>query len=138
MPATLSVYDESTAGDRGAPIVLRFPSEEITVRELIRERVYQEVQDHNLRQADPSRLGDGTFRGLVQPKNAEPALDGYRMREPREVDWREQYELALEAFEARRVIVLVNKRQADALDERVMVAPSTDVAFLKLVPLVGG
>ncbi len=48
MSITLTVFDETTAGDRGEPIVLEFLTEHITIRELIRQRVYQEVQDYNL------------------------------------------------------------------------------------------
>ena len=51
---------------------LEFPTERITVRELIRERVYQEVQDFNRKQ------GERVFRGLVQPTDAERVLNGRR------------------------------------------------------------
>ena len=64
MAATLTVRDETTTGDTISSFPLEFPTERITVRDLIRERVYQEVQDYN-------RRGDATFRGLVQPAGAE-------------------------------------------------------------------
>lgn len=133
MPATLEVYDESTTGDRGEPIVLEFLTEEITIRELIRERVYQEVQDFNLQQAQQP-----VFRGLVMPTDAEQTLNGYELKTKRQIDWQEQFDKATTAFEAGSILVLVNDRQADSLEERVTITPGTTVSFLKLVPLVGG
>jgi len=35
-------------------------------------------------------------------------------------------------------MVLVDDRQAESLDEDIVVKPETRVSFLKLVPLVGG
>lgn len=133
MPATLTVYDETTAGDRGDPIVLEFLTEHITVRELIRQRVYQEVQDYNLHQHQSP-----VFNGLIRPTDAEQVLNGYKLKKPRTLDWQAQYDKAVEAFEASRVLVLVNDRQAESLDEEVTITPGTGVSFLKLVPLVGG
>ncbi|MEM6257916.1 MAG: hypothetical protein AAGI37_06335 [Planctomycetota bacterium] len=133
MPATLTVYDESTTGGRSEPIVLEFLTEEVTVRELIRQRVYQEVQDYNLNQAKAP-----VFKGLVQPTDAEQTLNGYKLKKARQIDWSKQFDKAVDAFESGRVLVIVNDRQAESLDEHVVINPSTDVSFLKLVPLVGG
>ncbi|MEM6552097.1 MAG: hypothetical protein AAF750_08210 [Planctomycetota bacterium] len=36
---TLTVHDETTAGDRGDPIVLEFLTEEITVREVMADPI---------------------------------------------------------------------------------------------------
>jgi len=131
MPTTLTVRDESLAGSAVRRVELSFPSERITVRELIRERVYQEVQDYNLKR-------DGVFAGLVQPLESEAKLNGYALRPGREIDWRVQFERACEAYEKRRVLVLVGARQTTGLDETIEIARDTEVAFLKLVPLVGG
>jgi len=40
MPATLTVRDETTTGDVRNAITLEFLTDHITVRELIRQRVY--------------------------------------------------------------------------------------------------
>ncbi len=133
MSTTLTVYDESTTGDRGEPIVLEFLTEHITIRELIRQRVYQEVQDYNVQKAQKA-----VFRGLVQPTDAEKTLNGYKMKTPRKIEWQQQYDKAIEGFQAGRILVLVNDRQAESLDEEVTIRPDTAVSFLKLVPLVGG
>ena len=57
-------------------IPLDVPSERITVRELIRERVYQEVQDFN------HQPTSGVFCGLVQPDDTERMLNGKRRVSP--------------------------------------------------------
>jgi hypothetical protein len=66
---TITLRDQSTAGHPTGPdLTLDFLTEHITVRELLRSRVYQEVQDFNLK----LQQGDNPhFRGLVQPTAAE-------------------------------------------------------------------
>jgi hypothetical protein len=82
MAATLTVRDETTSGERGEAITLEFPTERVTVREIIRARVYQEVEDYNRKRADDGRV----FRGLVQPTDTERELNGYRVKSGREID----------------------------------------------------
>ena len=131
MPATITVRDETTAGGLQQEFSLEFPTDRIIVRELIRERVYQEVQDYN-------REKGGIFRGLIQPNDAEQELNGYRMKKPREIDWKKQFEKATEAFEANRILILVEDHQAESLDEEIEIGRGTEVTFLRLVMLVGG
>lgn len=135
MPATLMIRDEGLgAQEQDGGYELTVPSERLTIRELIRERVYQEVDDHN-RKTREGRAG--RFRGLVRPTDAEAALNGPASSR-REVDWKAQFELATRAFEDRRVLVLVGEKQATELDEAFEVTAGLEVTFLRLVPLVGG
>lgn len=131
MAVTLSIRDESTAGETTAALTLDFLTEEITVRELIRSRVFQEVKDHN---AGRRRAGPH----LVQPSATEARLNAGGSPATRTIDWEAQYAVALEAFERGRVLVLVDDRQAESLDHPITIAPDTTVTFLRLVPLVGG
>lgn len=131
MPTLLSIRDESLGGTSSREWTLELLEERTTVQELIRSRVYQEVQDYNLRQGE-------VFHGLVQPEASEQSLNGWKMREHRVIDWKRQYELALDAFEQNRVLLLINDRQAESLDEEFVVGPSTQVTFLRLALLVGG
>jgi hypothetical protein len=103
----------------------------MTVRELIRARIYQEVRDYN--QAQPEY-----FRGLVQPTEAEQVLNGYKLGPRREIDWEQQFQRALEAFGRNGFFVLVGDKQAESLDQEFEVKVDTEVSFVKLVPLVGG
>lgn len=131
MPTTLTVRDETSSGDAIHEFVLEVLTERITVRELIRSRVYQEVQDYNRRQPP-------VFHGLVQPTDAERHLNGYRLKKPRQLDWKRQFEKAVEAFEGNQVLVLVDNKQAESLEEEIVIRPETRVSFLRLTPLVGG
>jgi hypothetical protein len=136
MSVTVTIRDESMAGNLLSERPLEFPSERITVRELIRERVYQEVQDFNRAQSE------SVFRGLVQPTDAERILNGERaefhMKQLREIDWKQQFEKATEAFEQSGFLILIDQKQAGRLDQEFTISPSTEVSFVKLTMLVGG
>jgi hypothetical protein len=129
--ATLTIRDETTAGKIDCEWTLDFLTECITVRELIRSRVYQEVQDYNLRQPQ-------TYIGLVQPSDAERTINGVRLKTPRQIDWHRQYETACKAFETGRVLILVGDRQCESLEDQIEIKVDSVVSFLKLTPLVGG
>lgn len=131
-PTKLRLHDENAAGQRvGGGMTLDCLTETLTVRELIRARIYQEVQDFNRHRPE-------FFTGLVEPTNAERTLNGARLRQPRPVDWEEQFERALRAFEGNGFFILVGDRQAESLDERFRVAVDAEISFVKLTPLVGG
>ena len=134
MAATLTVRDETPAGGVSNEWSLEFLNETITVRDLIRQRVYQEVQDHNLRQQS-----SGPYRGLVQPENYEQAINGPRDSvRHRPVDWNAQFKKAVEAFETDRMLILIDDRQAESLDQSFTIGHGTAVTFLRLTLLVGG
>jgi hypothetical protein len=136
MPISLTIRDESPAGDLIHELPLEFPSERITVRDLIRERIYQEVQDFNRNKSDQ------VFRGLVQPTGAERVLNGtrpeYRLKSYRPIDWKTQFEKATDEFGRNGFLVLVDDRQAESLDQEFVVSGGTQVSFVKLTLLVGG
>jgi hypothetical protein len=134
MPTALKIRDETTlslGGDDERDFILDVPDERITVRQLIRARVYREVHDYNLDQPE-------YFHGLIQPSDAERSLNGFKMRKRRSIDPEKQFELAERAFYTNGFILLVDGRQLDELEEEIEVRPDTTVTFLKLVPLVGG
>jgi hypothetical protein len=136
MPVSLTIRDETASGAVYHERPLEFPSERITVRELIRERVYQEVQDFN-RQQDHH-----VFCGLVQPTDTERILNGnrpeYRLKKRRVIEWKPQFEKALEAFQRNGFLVLIDERQAESLDQEFVIGHGTQVSFVKLTLLVGG
>jgi hypothetical protein len=131
MPATLTIHDETTSGQKTNSFTLDCLTERMTVRELIRARIYEEVQDYNQKQPE-------YFRGLVEPTNAERVLNGYKLKARRQIDWQEQYQRALEAFGRNGFFILVGDKQAESLDQEFEVEVDTEVSFVKLVPLVGG
>jgi len=131
MATTITIEDQTTTGKTLHEFTLDFLTEEVSVRELIRERVYQEVKDHHAKK--------GTrFRGLVEPSAEEQARNRKPKASHRQINWEAQFERAVEAFAHGRVLVLVDQAQVDDLEQRVVLTPSTKVSFLKLTPLVGG
>ena len=132
MPATLTIRDEELTGKTLNEFSLDFLTERITVRELIRSRVYQEVKDHNAQQNQLE------FCGLVQPTDTERTLNGFRMKTPRQIDWKEQFDKALEAFEQQQILILIDDHQAESLEEEIEIRTDTRVSFLRLTLLVGG
>ena len=133
MLTELLIRDETTAslGKAEHTFTVHVSGETISVRELIRQRVYQEVEQFNKRQP-------AVFRMLVQPNDTERTLNGFRFHKPRLVDPETQFEKALEAFVGNGFIVLVDDRQVESLETEIALYPETSVTFLKLVPLVGG
>lgn len=126
----ITIVDESTAGGKRT-WTLNLLDDTISLRELIRRRIYQEVTEYNAKQM-------GVFQGLVQPTAAERELNGARPHAPRRLDWEAQYQRAVEAFGRRAYLVLVDDRQVPDLDAQVEMHAGSAVTFLKLVPLVGG
>jgi hypothetical protein len=131
MSVTLIIYDETLSGEKMPRLTLNFAVQRITVRDLIRDRVYQEVRDYN--QSQPEY-----FRGLVQPTDSEQVLNGYKMPQRRLIDWEKQYEEALQTFQHNGFIILVNDRQVEELEEEIELTEELPISFLRLVPLVGG
>lgn len=131
MSATLTIKDETASGQVVKKFTLDCLSERMTVRELIRARIYQEVMDHNQRKPE-------VFNGLVAPTEAEKVLNGYRLKAWRELDWQEQFDRAADAFLRNGFFVLIDDHQAESLDEEFIVRVDTEVSFVRLVQLVGG
>lgn len=131
MATVITVADETATGGTLNEFSLEFLNERVTVRELIRARVYQEVTEYNARQSE-------YFRGLVQPEGAERTAGGFRLQKQRKIDWEEQYKRALKGFQANGFLILVDDRQVDELDQEVELRYDAKVSFLRLVPLIGG
>jgi len=134
MSTTLVIRDVTPAGGTENALSLEFLTETITVRELIRSRVYQEVQDYNVQQ----RIHQ-PFRGLVQPEDRDQTMNASApLAKHRPIDWKKQFERATEAFEAGKILILIDDRQADSLDEPFTIMADTSITFLRLTLLAGG
>lgn len=126
----VTIRDETATGSVTNELTLDVLDETITVRELIRGRVYQEVDDHNRKLRAAAAEDEGrAFVGLVTPTPG---------RAKREVDWRDQFEKACEAFDRNGFFVLLDDRQAETLDEPLALRATSTISFVKLTPLVGG
>ncbi|MCB2408281.1 hypothetical protein [Hymenobacter lucidus] len=130
--ALLTIQDETVAGGILNRLELEIAQEMLTVRELIAQRVYQEVAAYNSRQQD-------IFQGLVQPTESERVLNGFRLlHKAKPIDTEIQLYKALEGFLQNSYFVLVNDRQVDSLEEEVWLGSGATASFIKLTPLVGG
>ncbi len=129
MPLSVAVLDETTFGTRSAAGDLQFEGSASTLREIIRQRVQQEVERFNLSDVEG-------FHDLVEPGETERILNG--VRERRYLNWQEQFAKALAAFERNGFLVLVDDRQITGLDEKIPLTAQSTVTFLRLVPLIGG
>lgn len=124
------VRDESPTGTELASLEIEVNAD-LNLRELIRTRVREEVTRYNAR---PSV----EFRGLVAPVGAEATLNGSVLKAPRRIDWEQQADAAIQAFARNGFFVLVGGRQVEDLDAVIPLADLGDVAFVRLVALVGG
>lgn len=132
MSAMLTIRDEAATGKLVRSFLLELKWEVTTLRELIRLRVEHEVTLFNANQEG------ALFQGLVQPTGAEQVLNGFRLPRHRLLDWKEQFEHAIQAFERNGFLVLVDDRQIESLEESIVVRETSQISFVKLVPLVGG
>jgi len=130
MSVKLTVVDQIGAGKVVNELVFEV-AENLTVRELIRKRVFEEVTMFNLSKAE-------IYNGLVQPADAEVALNSKRVHRRREIDWEERAEVAVEAFEQNGFFILVDDNQIESLDDVIQIRENTRIEFVKLVQLVGG
>src|SRR6476660_7218996 len=103
MPS-VTIHDRTSTGDPTGSITLPGLPDGITLRQLIRTRVREEVARYN--------LGPwGIFRGLIQPAGSEPTIDGFRLPKREALDWHVQADAAIDRFLANGFIVLVNGTQ---------------------------
>ena len=131
MAAVITIWDETPIGKPVRSFKLELASARISVRDILKRRIQEEVRQYN------EEL-PGYFHGLVQPTDAESTLNGYRMRQRKQIDWEDQYQKALKAFENNGFFLLVDDRQVEKLDDEFAVTADTRISFVKLVPLVGG
>lgn len=126
------IVDETLGGDRLHEFTIASLAENLTVREIIRARIWQEVQEYNASQRSEA------FRGLVQPTEVEARLNGPQAKTFKSVDWEKQFETAVRSFGTNGFFILIGDRQAESLDEVFRIGAETEVSFVKFVPLVGG
>lgn len=131
MSYILTITDETVGGKVLNEVKVSLANELTTVKEIVRARVYAEVDAYNNKMPE-------YFNGLVQPNEAEATLNGFKLKEKRKVDAEQQYLTALDAFQKNGYFVLIDNIQAESLEQMVVINDNTTVSFIKLTPLVGG
>ena len=125
------VRDENALGSIYNEFQLSFNKVEVSARDIITERVYQEVTCYNEKAADYKYA-------LVQPKAEEIQLNNLQAKPKKLINAEQQVAVALVAFESNGFFLLVDDKQLEQLDEMVRIGENTIVSFIKLTPLVGG
>ena len=128
----LTIRDTTFSGEIINEVDLKFKTEIVTVRQIITERVTQEVDAYNESQSQLE------FAGLVKPTRIENLLNKPKTNRKRLVDAEQQVYVALDAFQKNSYFVLIDNQQAESLEETVTLRPDTEVSFIKLTPLIGG
>lgn len=133
MPATITIQvrDENFSGGVIRETPVGFSRERVTVQDIIESRVRQEVEQYNKKMP-------GVFQGLVEPSDAEKAINGVKLKPKKVVDAEKQVYVALDAFQKNGFFVMVDNQQCHDLDQEVLLTPRTSISFIKLTPLVGG
>ncbi|MFC8040367.1 hypothetical protein ACFUOZ_13535 [Paenarthrobacter sp. NPDC057355] len=133
--AVLRVCDEQLpgAGASAAQELSGLP-DVITVEELIRWRVREEVARHN------ALAGSRTTVVAVSATERELNARGAQrtVKGPGPGSWENQADAAIKGFERNAFVVLVDDRQLCSLSDQIDVSKATEATFIKLVPLVGG
>lgn len=125
---TLTIKDETTAGQILNEIALKFESQYITVKELIEERIRVEIKKYE-------EDVDNYRNVLVTPGPLEVAVNKKRKKK---IDIEKQVYVALEAFLNNGFFILIDDEQVEYLEDKFLVDESTQVSFVKLTQLVGG
>jgi hypothetical protein len=131
---TVKCRDEMGDGEWLMELGLPLSATSMTVRELIATRVETETAQHNA-ELDRGRQ----FRGLITAAPAVTSeLNGWqgRKREGKPVEGDVMLKIALDAYEAGDLVVLIDGEPAGGLDSEVTVDEGTTVLFRKMRPLV--
>ena len=140
------VVGESPEAPDLAPISLRLLDERLSVAELIRRTVAEQVRELTVRRRlDAEQAGRALARHYLsaeevaaQARRGAVRFPTARTGKPAQLDPALEVEKALRAFEAGTYVILVDGRRVERLDEVVPFSPGTKVTFLRLLPLVGG
>lgn len=126
----IAVEEKMTGGPSRRSYRLELPSERITVSELIRVYVADQLSKFNVSDRVVGPNFEAPEERLLNPDRHKVAGDKY--------DCDAQFKKAVAAFRGNQFFVIVDGRQVEVLDEELVLNPDTKVSFLKLVPLVGG
>ncbi|MBA2286566.1 MAG: hypothetical protein H0W02_13895 [Ktedonobacteraceae bacterium] len=138
---------QTTSQEPGLPtIVLDFLHEEITVAELIRRTVEEQVRElqaaRKLNAGEARRILNRQY--LTQEEMDEQAASGMvslplgtQAGEP-DIAIADEVRRACRAFKKQAYLIIADGRRMTALDEKILFRPGSSVTFIRLIPLIGG
>lgn len=124
----LTIHDETIAGSILNRFKIRLQKQEITVQELIKERVFQEVEQYNSHQPT-------CYRGLIAPEEGEPVLNGYRLSRNFKIDPEKHYFRAMTHFMNKGFCIMVDDLRLDDPEYPIFLKDKTRVSFVRLAPV---
>lgn len=127
----LNIRDENGLGSVYNELQLSFQKANVTVKDIISERVIQEVSIYNRKATDYQHA-------LVKPTEDETLLNGIKSKIKHHVDTQKQINIAINAFSGNGFFILVDDVQVEDLEQVITIYPNTTVSFIRLTPLVGG
>lgn len=138
-------FGESPLEQELTPIRLELASERISIRELIKRAVTEQIKELFERQHIEAETVKMTLtRHYLTAKDVEIQAETGPIRMPSEYRQTECVSLdqeianALRGFTAQAFRVVVDGVVMDSLDDEIVLKPKTKITFLRLTPLVGG
>ena len=141
MSAVLKIIDKQLGQAADDSFELHLASERLTARELLERRVADEVtlvKEKRLKSGSPDvqarpfliRLDENPIeRRLNAPKP---------VKRRKAINESDEIKAAIRGFESNEFVMLFDDRQVEDLDSELTVTPTSEVVFLRMVPLVGG
>jgi len=136
---SIQIIDEFFGKSKTPVFEISFPSETVTVRDLITRRVEDEVAQINAQKfVQKKSLQERMFLAGITNRAPETLLNADKPKRHRMIDPVEAVKTALKAFSTGRYFLLINDQQIEDLDKTIKITPKTEAVFLRLTPLVGG
>jgi len=128
------------------PVVLQLIEERITVGELIRRTVEEQVRELvGRRKLDALKAQEALARKYLTDDEVRGKAGQGAVRYPSsrragvpQIDPQAEVRKALAAFDRGTYMVLIDGRRMESLDEEITFAPATKVTFLRVMALAGG
>jgi len=139
MGISIQIVDEYFGKSKTPVFEINFPTETITIRDLITRRVEEEVAQVNAQRFKQKKsLQERMFLAGITNRAPETLLNADKPKRHKMIDPVAAVRTALKAFEASRYFLLINDQQIEEIDKVVDLTPQTEAVFLRLTPLVGG
>ena len=139
MGVNVRITDELFGKSKLSIFELTYPSERLTIREIITRRVEEEILRVNYKNQIPERIKAEHRMFLAELTQTSPeVLLNADTKKKKLVNPVTAVSTALESFKAGGFFLLLNEKQYDSLDDKVILTPNSEVIFLRLTPLLGG
>ncbi len=123
---SIRILDTLIAGKILQEIIIDLKKDVITVEELIKERVFAEVEKYTTE----------NYNSLVELSEDEKSLRSSKNNN--KINPEKQSKIAIESFRRNGFIIIIDDMQVESLKDKIRILDTTEIRFVKLVPLIGG